>query len=161
MSTKLSTLIVWDFENFKNNNPDTQIDISKQKLLAERNRGTNVTNVAFVGDFWKNNSLESKFIEQLKNLGFEVKMKKPKRGVNRNGTVYHEVDMDAEIVHFLLTESDFFSTVVLVSGDGDMYPTLKTLQRKGIVVEVMALKGRLSRKLTQFKTEYLTGFKHD
>jgi uncharacterized LabA/DUF88 family protein len=161
MGIQLSTLVIWDFENLKNNDPNMQIDTAKQKMLIERGRGTNVTHVAFVGDFSKN-GFQTGFINQLKQLGFETKSKKPKKGINKDGTSYLEVDMDAEIVHFLLTESDFFSTVVMVSGDGDMYPTLKTLQERGIVVEVLALRGRLAKKLTKsFKAEYLTGFKYD
>jgi len=157
MSLTLATIVIWDFENIKNNNSKTQIDVHKQKMLIERNRGTNITHVGFIGDFWETH--ETRFTESLRALGFEIKLKKPKKGRNKDGTTYVEVDMDAEIVHFLLTETDFFSTVIMISGDGDMLPSLLTLQDRGKVIEVFALKGRLSKKLGIFKTEYLTGFK--
>jgi len=155
----LATLVVWDFENIKNRNPKMQLDLKKQKLLIDRGRGTNVTHVAFIGDFSKNSS--SGFTEKLERLGFTVKTKKPKKGISKDGSSFLEADMDAEIVHFMLTEFEFFSTVVIVSGDGDMFPTLSTIKKSNRNVEVFSLKGRLSRKLNVFKTEYLTGFKNE
>lgn len=153
----LATLVIWDFENIKNRDPNKQIDILKQKQLIEYRRGTNVTHVAFIGDFSKN--ARSGFQKNLEEYGFKVHTKKPKRGVSKNGDTFLEVDMDAEIVHFMMEESSFFSTIILVSGDADMYPTLNTLLKRGKSIEIYALKGRLSKKLNVFKTEYLSGFK--
>lgn len=154
----LSTAIVWDFENVKNPNKSMQVDINKQKLLVERGRGTNVTHIAFISNFTKSKNGKSGFHKRLEGLGFVVKTKAPKKSTNEDGSVFTETDMDGEIVTFLLTETTSFSTVVMISGDGDMLYPLQKLKDRGKVIEVYSIKGRLSKALKAFKTEYLTGF---
>jgi len=156
MVPELSTCVVWDMENLKD--PEVKLDIPKQQRLIELGRGTNVTHVAFVGNFQGDYFPFGKF---LKRKGFIVYDKRPKTVTTKEGDTYREVDMDGEIVGFLLSQTEHFNSIVLVSGDGDMCQALDILRDRGKHVSVYAIKDRLSKKLLPYTPQYITGVKHE
>lgn len=150
---ELSTCVVWDIENLKSSL--YKVDITKQQRLIEVGRGTNITHVAFTGNFHGDHFPFGNF---LRKSGFIVYEKTPKTITTKDGRNYKEVDMDGEIVGFLLSQTKHFSSVVLVSGDGDMVQALDVLSRKDKHISVYGLKGRISKKLHKYTPQYITGF---
>ena len=151
------TCILWDLENLKNGNPLTQLDIPLQKQLLETGLGTDVSHVCFLANHGKG---RHNFAETLNSIGIETISKAPKEVTNKDGSKFKECDMDANIVFYLLTQTNSYDNIILLSGDGDMFETLSYLKKKGKNISVKAIRGRISRKLRDnFPTEHLTGFK--
>ena len=153
MIQELSTCVVWDIENLKSSLH--RVDIQKQQRLIELGRGTNVTHVAFTGNFQGSHFPFGNF---LRRNGFIVVEKRPKIVTTKDGRQYKEVDMDGQIVSFLLSETEYFTSIILVSGDGDMRQALDIINERGQYVGVYGLKGRISKQLQKYTPQYITGF---
>lgn len=172
--SRCGTLVLYDMENLK-----TPIKQSKGRYIISRVdmidikeslrrvlNDTHFNDIAFVKTYhekdkrwYKNN----KFFNFLKTKGFYVVEKITKKANNIITTggdkfvySYEECDMDANIIHHILTLGREYSRVVLLSGDDDMLESLKYLQTElGTEIVVIAHKENMSKKLKEFRSIYL------
>jgi len=168
------TLVLYDAENLKTpltkNKGEyilSRVDIleTKEKIRRTFNDVLHVE-IAFVRAYhhtdhrYKRNE---RFFSMLESNGFEVvrkKIKKAKNIVHVDGKkfvyTYEECDMDAKIIHTILTIGREFERIILLSGDDDMYDSLKFVKDEyGTEVIVIAHKENLSGKMKEFKHIFL------
>lgn len=172
--SRYGTLVLYDMENLKtpiNRNKGRYI-VSRVDLLDVKESlrrvlsDTHFHDIAFVKTYhdkdkrwYKNN----KFFNFLKSKGFEVVEKITKRANNVITTggekfvySYEECDMDANIIHHMLTLGREYSRVVLLSGDDDMFDSLKYLQEElGTEIITIAHKENMSNRMKEFRFIYL------
>ena len=172
--SKLGTLVLYDMENLKtplNRKKDDYI-LSRVDLLEVRESirrvfdSVHYNDIAFVKAYHhsdKRSGKNSRFFDFLRNKGFEVEEKITKKGNNiieikgkKLVYSYEECDMDANIIHSILTLGRDYARVILLSGDDDMYNSLKFLQDElGTEVIVVAHKENMSNTMKGFRHMYL------
>ncbi len=172
--SNFGTLVLYDVENLKTplnrkkgdyilSRVDLlEVDESIKKVLPD----VHYHNIAFVRAYhisdkrWDKNE---RFFSFLENNGFEVikkKTKKAKNIITSNGKkfvyTYEECDMDANIIYSMLTLGIKYKRVILLSGDDDMYETLKYMEEtlKTDII-VIAHRENLSEKMKKFRYIYL------
>ena len=77
---------------------------------------------------------QSKFVQFMENLGFEVKSKTPRR--LPDGSIKADWDMQIAIDAFSL--ADKVDVMVILTGDSDFVPLVYALQSKGVKVEIVS-----------------------
>jgi len=88
------------------------------------------------------------FIHVLRSLGYEVKLKEPKKFYNWDRVEYKaDWDMGIAIDAITLAERGKIDVIVLMSGDGDFVHLINFLKAKGIKVEVAAFKSITAKEL--------------
>ena len=172
--SKLGTLVLYDVENLK-----TPLDTKKGSYVLSRVDLLEVKeslrrvldsvhfhDIAFVRAYHKSDKRHGKnhrFFDFLRIKGFEVEekiTKKAKNTVVSNGEKfvysYEECDMDANIIHSMMTIGKDYSRIVLLSGDDDMYNSLKYMQDTlGTEIIVIAHKENMSEQMKNFSHMYL------
>jgi len=171
--SKFGTLVLYDVENLKTpiNKEKGDHRIPRVDLLDVRESirkalpSTHFNDIVFVKSYHKSDKrwLKNKrFFNFLKHKGFEVKNKITKKSKNiivKDGKksiyTYEECDMDADIVHDILTIGKEYSTIILLSGDDDMYNSLKYVENTGTEIIVIAHIENMSEKMKKFETIFL------
>lgn len=172
--TRGGTLVLYDAENLK-----TPLSKKKGKYILSRVdmletkeqirktfKDTLHVEIAFVRAYHQTDhrfKKNERFFSLLENNGFEVvrkKIKKAKNIVYVDGRkfvyAYEECDMDAKIIHTILTIGRDFERIILLSGDDDMYDSLKYLKDEyGTDIVVIAHKENLSGKMKEFNHIFL------
>jgi hypothetical protein len=172
--SKFGTLVLYDVENLKTplNTKRGDYILSRVDLLEVDESIRRVfddvhyNNFAFVRSYHEKDrrwSKNDKFFNFLKSSGFTVVEKRTKKAKNVITTdgkkfvySYEECDMDANIVHHILTLGRDYARVILLSGDDDMHESLKYIQEQcGTEVVVIAHKENMSNVMKEFKHMYL------
>ncbi len=95
------------------------------------------------------------FIHVLRSLGYEVKLKEPKKFYNWDRVEYKaDWDMGIAIDAIAMAENGKVDVVVLISGDGDFVDLINFLKAKGIKVEVISFKAITAKELIGASNEY-------
>ncbi len=118
-----------------------------QRLLSLGVRGRKLYRaIAYLVDLDRVN--QDSFIYVLRNLGYEVKLKEPKKFYNWDRVEYKaDWDMGIAIDAITLAENGKIDVIVLMSGDGDFVHLINFLKAKGIKVEVVAFKNITAKEL--------------
>lgn len=172
--SKFGTLVLYDVENLKTPLDKRKGDyiISRVDLIEVQESIRRIFNdihyndIAFVKSYHEKDkrwSKNDKFFKFLEKNGIEIVKKRTKTGKNiitSNGKKfvysYEECDMDANIIHTILTLGREYSRIILLSGDDDMYESLIHLQRElGTEIVVIAHKENLSERMKDFRYIYL------
>lgn len=172
--SKLGTLVLYDVENLKTplNRKKGDYIVSRVDLLEVKESirrvldSVHFQDIAFVKSYHHSDHRYQKnqrFFDFLRNKGFEVEEKQTKKAKNvvsskgeRFVYSYEECDMDANIIHSMLTLGRDYDRVILLSGDDDMYNSLKFLQDEFKTdIIVMAHKENMSEKMKTFEHIYL------
>ena len=96
------------------------------------------------------------FIHVLRSIGYEVKLKEPKKFYNWDRVEYKaDWDMGIAIDAIAMAENGKVDVVVLMSGDGDFVDLINFLKAKGIKVEVISFKSITAKELIQSANEYI------
>jgi uncharacterized LabA/DUF88 family protein len=96
------------------------------------------------------------FIHVLRRIGYEVKLKEPKKFYNWDRVEYKaDWDMGIAIDAIAMAENGKLDVVVLMSGDGDFVDLINFLKAKGIKVEVASFKSITAKELIQAANEYI------
>ena len=99
---------------------------------------------------------QDSFIYVLKNIGYEVKLKEPKKFYNWDRVEYKaDWDMGIAIDAIAMAENAKIDVVVLMSGDGDFVDLVNFLKAKGIKVEVISFRTITAKELIQAANEYI------
>ncbi len=109
--------------------------------------------IAYLVDLEKVN--QDGFIHVLRSLGYEVKLKEPKKFYNWDRVEYKaDWDMGIAIDAIAMAENGKVDVVVLISGDGDFVDLINFLKAKGIKVEVISFKSITAKELIGASNEY-------
>ena len=96
------------------------------------------------------------FIHVLKSIGYEVRIKEPKRFYNWDRVEYKaDWDMGIAIDAIAIAESGKVDVVVLMSGDGDFVHLINYLKVKGVKVEVVSFKSITAKEIIGAADEYI------
>lgn len=96
------------------------------------------------------------FIHVLRNIGYEVKLKEPKKFYNWDRVEYKaDWDMGIAIDAIAMAENGKVDVVVLMSGDGDFVDLINFLKAKGIKVEVISFKSITAKEIISAANEYI------
>ena len=96
------------------------------------------------------------FIHVLRSIGYEVKIKEPKKFYNWDRVEYKaDWDMGIAIDAIAMAENGKVDVVVLMSGDGDFVDLINFLKAKGIKVEVISFKNITAKEVIQAADEYI------
>ncbi len=96
------------------------------------------------------------FIHVLRSIGYEVKLKEPKKFYNWDRIEYKaDWDMGIAIDAIAMAENGKVDVVVLMSGDGDFVDLVNFLKVKGIKVEVISFKSITAKELINSANEYI------
>ena len=122
-----------------------KVDFRKLLTLAVRGRKL-YRAIVYLVDLDRVN--QDNFIYVLRNLGYEVKLKEPKKFYNWDRVEYKaDWDMGIAIDAITLAERGKIDVIVLMSGDGDFVHLINFLKAKGIKVEVAAFKSITAKEL--------------
>jgi uncharacterized LabA/DUF88 family protein len=83
------------------------------------------------------------FSRALRSAGFAVRRRAPK--LMRDGT--QKANQDIEIAIDVMEQRERFSRVVLVTGDSDFVPLVRSLKRSGIRVEAAMFRAHAAKEL--------------
>ncbi len=172
--TKFGTLVLYDVENLKTplNVKKGDYIISRVDLLEVREsirktlKSVHFNDIVFVKSYHKSDkrwSKNNRFFDFLRNKKFEVEEKITKKAKNVITTggkrvvyTYEECDMDANIIHSILTLGREYEKIILLSGDDDMYSSLKYAQENfNSDITVIAHRENMSEKMKEFEYIYL------
>ncbi len=96
------------------------------------------------------------FIYVLRSIGYEVKLKEPKKFYNWDKVEYKaDWDMGIAIDAIAMAENGKVDVVVLMSGDGDFVDLINFLKAKGIKVEVISFRSITAKELIYSASEYI------
>ena len=99
---------------------------------------------------------QTRFIYALKKIGYEIKVKEPKRFYQQDRVEYKaNWDMGIAIDAIAMAENGKIDVVVLMSGDGDFVDLINFLKAKGIKVEVISFRAITAKELIQAANEYI------
>ncbi|MEO2068566.1 MAG: NYN domain-containing protein [Desulfurobacteriaceae bacterium] len=126
-----------------------------KKLLEVGVRGRKLYRaIAYLVDLEKVN--QDSFIYVLRNLGYEVKLKEPKKFYSWDKIEYKaDWDMGIAIDAIAMAENGKIDVVVLMSGDGDFVDLINFLKAKGIKVEVISFRSITAKELIYAANEYI------
>ncbi len=99
------------------------------------------------------------FINTLKSIGYQVKVKEPKifKRFDDNGNLWTSVkaDWDMGIAMDAIALSEKIDVAILLSGDGDFTDLVRYLHTKGVKVEIGAFKQTASKELIEISDEFI------
>ena len=99
------------------------------------------------------------FINTLKNIGYQVRVKEPKifKRFDDNGNLWTTIkaDWDMGIAMDAIALSEKIDVAVLISGDGDFTDLVRFLHTKGVKVEIAAFKQTASKELIEVSDEFI------
>ncbi|SMP06614.1 Uncharacterized conserved protein, LabA/DUF88 family [Desulfurobacterium pacificum] len=126
-----------------------------RKLLEVGVRGRKLVRaIAYLVDLDRVN--QDSFIYVLKSIGYEIKLKEPKKFYNWDRVEYKaDWDMGIAIDAIAITENGKADVVVIMSGDGDFVDLINYLKAKGIKVEVVSFKSITAKEIIQAANEYV------
>jgi len=87
----------------------------------------------------------SSFINLLRDIGFEVKIKNLRE--RSDGSV--KGNWDIQMAMDMVAMADKVEVIVLISGDGDFVPVVEWLQHKGVYVELYSFKSSTALDLIE------------
>jgi uncharacterized LabA/DUF88 family protein len=156
---KLKNLQVAVFVDMQNiyygarNSLSKRVDFKKLLKVAVRGRQL-YRAIAYLVDLERIN--QDGFIHVLRSIGYEVKLKEPKKFYNWDRVEYKaDWDMGIAIDAIAMAENGKVDVVVLMSGDGDFVDLVNFLKAKGIKVEVISFKSITAKELIQSANEYI------
>jgi len=130
-----------------------KVDFKNLLQVAVRGRSL-YRAIAYLVDLERVN--QDGFIHVLKSLGYEVKLKEPKKFYNWDRVEYKaDWDMGIAIDAIAMAENNKVDVVVLMSGDGDFVDLINFLKAKGIKVEVISFRSITAKELVQAANEYI------
>jgi uncharacterized LabA/DUF88 family protein len=142
-----------DHGNLEHTARDLGIERLEYKALRDVLKGDAPLAMAqfFIG-IDQQNPQQKRFINALRNMGYQIVPKNMKRHKD------HSCDgnLDVELSLNLVSSSDEYDTAVLVSGDGDFITPVKQVQEKGKKVEVVSINQRTSRQLKQVADRFIS-----
>jgi uncharacterized LabA/DUF88 family protein len=171
--SRFGTLVLYDVENLKTplSRKKGAYIVSRVDLLEVREAirktlpSTHFNDIVFVKSYHKSDkrwAKNNRFFDFLRNKGFEVEEKITKKSKNvivKDGKkfvyTYEECDMDANIIHNILTLGSKYSTIILLSGDDDMYNSLKYAEDNGTEIVVIAHMENMSDRMKEFDNIFL------
>ncbi len=95
------------------------------------------------------NDKQRKFLEKLKNLGFQIRAKEVKRIKISKNEYQWKGNLDVELAIDVLENIDNFDTMILMSGDSDFAPLLDAAKKRAKRVLVVSTKGHVSKELLE------------
>jgi len=96
------------------------------------------------------------FINVLKKLGYEIKLKNPKKFYHWDRVKYKaDWDMGIAIDAISIADSGKVDVIVLMSGDGDFIDLVSFLKAKGLKVEIVSFRSITAKELIQTADEYI------
>jgi uncharacterized LabA/DUF88 family protein len=102
---------------------------------------------------------QKNFINTLKIIGYQVRVKEPKifRRFNEEGMIETTIkaDWDMGIAMDAIALSEKIDVAILVSGDGDFTDLVRYLHTKGVKVEIAAFKQTAARELVDVADEFI------
>ncbi len=135
------------------NSLSKRVDFKKLLKVAVRGRQL-YRAIAYLVDLERVN--QDGFIHVLRSIGYEVKLKEPKKFYNWDRVEYKaDWDMGIAIDAIAMAENGKVDVVVLMSGDGDFVDLINFLKAKGIKVEVISFKSITAKELIQSANEYI------
>ncbi|ADY72795.1 hypothetical protein Dester_0137 [Desulfurobacterium thermolithotrophum DSM 11699] len=130
-----------------------KVDFKRLLELGVRGR-TLYRAIAYLVDLDKVN--QDSFIYVLRSLGYEVKLKEPKKFYSWDKIEYKaDWDMGIAIDAIAMAENGKIDVVVLMSGDGDFVDLINFLKAKGIKVEVISFRSITAKELIHAANEYI------
>ncbi len=99
------------------------------------------------------------FINTLKSIGYQVKVKDPKifKRFDDNGNLWTTIkaDWDMGIAMDAIALSEKMDVAILISGDGDFTDLVRYLHTKGVKVEIVAFKQTAAKELIEVSDEFI------
>jgi len=99
------------------------------------------------------------FINTLKNIGYQVRVKEPKifKRFDDNGNLWTTIkaDWDMGIAMDAIALSEKIDVAILISGDGDFTDLVRYLHTKGVKVEIVAFKQTAAKELIEVSDEFI------
>ncbi|OMH40570.1 NYN domain-containing protein [Desulfurobacterium indicum] len=130
-----------------------KIDFKRLLEIAVRGRKLHRA-IAYLVDL--DNVNQGSFLYVLKSLGYEIKLKQPKKFYSWDKIEYKaDWDMGIAIDAIAMAESGKIDVAVLMSGDGDFVDLVNFLKAKGIKVEVLSFKQITAKELITAADEYI------
>ncbi|WP_456397956.1 LabA-like NYN domain-containing protein [Desulfurobacterium sp.] len=130
-----------------------KIDFKRLLEIAVRGRKLHRA-IAYLVDL--DNVNQGSFLYVLKSLGYEIKLKQPKKFYSWDKIEYKaDWDMGIAIDAIAMAESGKIDVAVLMSGDGDFVDLVNFLKAKGIKVEVLSFKPITAKELIVAADEYI------
>ncbi len=152
----LTVAVLVDMQNLyygAKNTLKKKIDFKNLLKIGVRGRSL-YRAIAYLVDLERVN--QDSFIHVLKSIGYEVKLKEPKKFYNWDRVEYKaDWDMGIAIDAIAMAESRKVDVVVLMSGDGDFVDLINFLKAKGIKVEVISFKSITAKEIIQAANEYI------
>jgi len=152
----LSVGVLVDMQNIyygAKNSLRRRVDFKKLLQVAVRGRKL-YRAIAYLVDLERVN--QDGFIHVLRSIGYEVKLKEPKKFYNWDRVEYKaDWDMGIAIDAIAMAENGKVDVVVLMSGDGDFIDLINFLKAKGIKVEVISFKSITAKEIIQSANEYI------
>jgi uncharacterized LabA/DUF88 family protein len=126
-----------------------------RKLLDIAVRGRKLYRaLAYLVDL--DNVSQESFIHVLRSIGYEVKLKQPKRFYSWDRVEYKaDWDMGIAIDAIAMAENGKIDVAVIMSGDGDFVDLVNFLKAKGIKTEVVSFKPITAKELILAADEYI------
>lgn len=151
------TLCVYDVENIKTSSKNVTKKSSKFNFLDLKKRveeyiGDTVVHVAFMPVMGEG-SLRFKKLLESNNINTVVKRSNSKRNSYKGFEYkYYDNDMDAHIVNYMLRYGKHYDNIILVSGDKDLAPALKSDNKFTVAI---AWKDNMSKLIKEIADEYV------
>ena len=99
------------------------------------------------------------FINTLRHIGYEVKVKEPKifKSLDEEGNLWTTIkaDWDMGIAMDAISIANKIDVAILATGDGDFADLVKFLHTKGVKVEVAAFKQTSAKELIEKADEFI------
>ena len=129
--------------------------IDFKRLLEIAVRGRHLFRaIAYLVDL--DNVNQGSFLYVLKSLGYEIKLKQPKKFYSWDKVEYKaDWDMGIAIDAIAMAESGKIDVAVIMSGDGDFVDLVNFLKAKGIKVEIISFKSITAKELITAANEYI------
>ncbi|WP_457568620.1 LabA-like NYN domain-containing protein [Desulfurobacterium sp.] len=152
----LSVAVFIDMQNLyygARNTLKKKIDFKRLLEIAVRGRKLHRA-IAYLVDL--DNVNQGSFLYVLKSLGYEIKLKQPKKFYSWDKIEYKaDWDMGIAIDAIAMAESGKIDVAVLMSGDGDFVDLVNFLKAKGLKVEVISFKPITAKELIAAADEYI------
>ena len=102
---------------------------------------------------------QKSFINTLKNIGYQVRVKEPKifKRFDDSGNLWTSIkaDWDMGIAMDAIALSEKIDVAILISGDGDFTDLVRYLHTKGVKVEIVAFKQTAAKELIEVSDEFI------
>ena len=93
----------------------------------------------------------------LRDFGYKVIIKKTKWYTDEDGNRYGKSNADLDMAVDILLQSEKLDKVLIVTGDGDFVQVVRSLQNKGVRVEILAFKN-ISNELIREADSFINGY---